>query len=223
MSWLEDVAKGPLGRLCGSDMAQLGDDLERIYGLGSYDGSYKWAPSSMVPDNRDIVRDPSLATIGGGNHFVEIQVVEEVMDRRRGFEWGVKPGQVVFMIHSGSRMAGVSIGNYWIERAKKEWPTGMPFPRSGIFPLHGESAQEYLVAMNSASNYASVNRLLLGEIVRLRMREVFGPEVESHYSLMCRTTLCWKKTASTCIERGQRQPMPDNLCSFRDRWGTRPI
>ncbi|MBL4635720.1 MAG: RtcB family protein [Kofleriaceae bacterium] len=178
MAWLDDVRGDPLGRLSKSSMAQLSAELDNIYGLGSYDGLSKWAPSCMVPDNRDVVRDPSLATIGGGNHFVEIQVVEEVMDRRRAFEWGVKPGQVVFMIHSGSRMAGVSIGNYWIERAKKEWPSGLSFPRSGIFPLHGDSAQEYLVAMNSASNYASVNRLLLAEIVRLRVREVYGHDRE---------------------------------------------
>jgi tRNA-splicing ligase RtcB len=179
MSWLEDVKSDPLGRLCGSSMSQLTSELDRIYGMGSYDGSSKWAPSSMVPESRDVIRDPSLATVGGGNHFVEVQVVEEVIDRSKGFEWGIKEGQVVFMIHSGSRLAGVAIGNAWIERAKKEWPKGRAHPRDGIFPLHGDIALEYLVAMNSASNYASVNRLLLGELVRLRMREVFGADVEA--------------------------------------------
>ncbi len=179
MGWLADVKSDPLGRLAGSNMSQLASELDHIYGLGSYDGSAKWAPSSMVPESRDVVRDPSLATVGGGNHFVEIQVVEEVVDRKRAFEWGVKKGQVVFMIHSGSRLAGVAIGNAWIERAKKEWPKGLPYPRDGIFPLYGDSALEYLVAMNSASNYASVNRLLLGELVRLRLREVFGSDIEA--------------------------------------------
>lgn len=153
MSWLDDVKSKPLGRLGDSNMLQLASELDHIYGMGSYDGSCKWAPSSMVPEGRDVIRDPSLATVGGGNHFVEVQVVEEVIDRSKGFEWGVKEGQVVFMIHSGSRLAGVAIGNAWIERAKNEWPEGLP--------------------------YASVNRLLLGELVRLRLREVFGADVEA--------------------------------------------
>lgn len=179
MSWLHDVKTEPLGRLAGADMRQLETEIDRIYGMGSYDGAARWAPGSMVPEGRDVVRDPSLATVGGGNHFVEIQVVDEVVDRTRGFEWGVKTGQVAFMIHSGSRLAGVAIGNAWIEKAKEAWPKGVAHPPGGIFPLHGASALEYLVAMNSASNYASVNRLLLGELVRLRMREVFGPDVEA--------------------------------------------
>jgi len=179
MSWLEEVKADPLGRLSGASMSQLAGELDLIYGMGSYDGSSRWAPSSMVPADREVVRDPSLATVGGGNHFVEMQVVEEVIDRSKGFAWGIREGQVVFMIHSGSRLAGVAIGNAWIERAKKEWPKGLSYPRDGIFPLHGDSAQEYLVAMNSASNYASVNRLLLGELVRLRLREVFGADVEA--------------------------------------------
>jgi len=178
VGWLQDVRADPLGRLAGASMAQLERELELVYGLGSFDGDAKWAPASMVPEGRDIVRDPSLATVGGGNHFVEIQVVDEVIDRGRGFEWGVKQGRVAFMIHSGSRLAGVAIGSAWLDRARAEWPKGLAHPRNGIFPLHGASALEYLVAMNSASNYASVNRLLLAELVRLRMREVFGPDVE---------------------------------------------
>lgn len=178
MSWLDEIASDPLGQLKRSNIGQLMSELEQIYGLGSYQGASSWAPSSMVPDNRDIVRDPSLATIGGGNHFIEIQVVEEITDKARAFQWGIAKGQVVFMIHSGSRLAGVSIGNHWIEKARKDWPIGEPYPSSGIFPLYGDSAQQYLVAMKSASNYASVNRLLLAELVRLRVREVFGSELE---------------------------------------------
>ena len=79
--------------------------------MGSFDGDAKWAPSTMVPDNRDVVRDPSLATVGGGNHFVEIQVVEEVIDRARGFEWGVKNGRIAFMIHSGSPLVSSLFGS----------------------------------------------------------------------------------------------------------------
>ncbi len=179
LAWLETVAASPLGRLSGADMQQIEGELERIYELGSYAGASKWAPSSMVPDNRDVIRDPSLATVGGGNHFVEVQVVEDVFDRRAVFSWGIKTGQVVFMVHSGSRLAGVAIGNAWMQRARQEWPKGTAHPETGIFPLYGALVEPYLEAMNSASNYASVNRLLLAELVRLRLREVFGAHRES--------------------------------------------
>ncbi len=137
-----------------------------------------WAPPTMVPADREIVRDPSLGTVGGSNHFVEMRVVDEVVDRARRFQWGLAGGRMAFMVHSGSRLAGVAIGDAWIAKAKADWPQGEPYPRDGIFPLHGDAALDYLAAMNSASNYASVNRLLLGELVRLRLREVFGTDLE---------------------------------------------
>lgn len=218
VSWLDEVQTQPLGRLQMSSMRQLAMELDRVYGMGSYDGSSKWAPSSMLPTSRDIVRDPSLATIGGGNHFVEVQVVESVLDRSQAFAWGVKEGQLAFMIHSGSRLAGVSIGNAWIERAKREWPEGLAHPESGIYPLYGDLVDEYLEAMNSASNYASVNRLLLAELVRLRLREVFGADVEApllfdvpHNVVLKERGLLVHRKGATPAHRGQPVLVPGSM------------
>jgi tRNA-splicing ligase RtcB len=79
-------------------------------------GDVKWVPEELVP-NDGLVRDGGLATIGGGNHFVEIQVVEEVVDRATAYTWGVRSGQIAFMIHSGSRNVGKYIGGMWRDRA----------------------------------------------------------------------------------------------------------
>lgn len=177
LGWVEAIASDPLGSLARSSITQLESELERIYGLGSLDGDPRWAPNKLMPTNRDVIRDPGIGTVGGGNHFVEIQVVDEILDRKRAYEWGVRQGAIGFMVHSGSRMVGVHVGGQWNNRAKELWPDGMPHPASGIYPLHGDAAAEYLVAMNTAANYASVNRLLLGELVRLRMREVFGEDL----------------------------------------------
>ncbi|MGK7920000.1 MAG: RtcB family protein [Trichodesmium sp.] len=65
----------------------------------------KWAPEDLVP-TEGLVRDGDLATIGGGNHFVEIQTVEMVADKTIAYQWGVKEGQLAFMVHSGSRTVG---------------------------------------------------------------------------------------------------------------------
>ncbi|MEM9459100.1 MAG: RtcB family protein [Myxococcota bacterium] len=179
MGWLEAVARRPGGALARSTMAQLWSELSRVYESGSFVGDARHAPSSLTDPARDWLRDPTLATLGGGNHFLELQVVDEILDPRLAFEWGVRPGQVAFMVHTGSRGVGRHVGNSWIDRARRRWPTGVRHPAAGIFALHGDDAAEYLEAVHTAANYAFVNRLLLAELVRLRMREVYRPDLEA--------------------------------------------
>ena len=179
MGWLEAVARRPGGALRRSTMPQLWSELSRVYESGSFIGDARHAPEALVDPARDWLRDPTLATLGGGNHFLELQVVDEILDPRLAFEWGVRPGQVAFMIHTGSRGVGRHIGNTWIDRARRRWPTGVRHPRAGIFALHGDDAREYLGAVHTAANYAFVNRLLLAELTRLRMREVYDRDLEA--------------------------------------------
>lgn len=169
-AWLEAVEDDPLGRMRGADLEQIEGELERCYELGSFPGSESWFGGS----ERDTVRDPCLGTPGGGNHFVELQVVEAVLDGATAHAWGLRTGQLAFMVHSGSRSVGVAVGEHWRVRARELWPTGLAHPRSGVFTVHGEAARSYLEAMSTAANYAAVNRLLLAELVRLRLREHFG-------------------------------------------------
>jgi tRNA-splicing ligase RtcB len=120
-----------------------------------------------------------MATIGGGNHFVEIQVVEEVRDRALAHAWGVRPGMVAFMIHSGSRGVGKHVGAAWRDKARATWPKGQRHPDEGLFSLslsdHPELVAGYLEAEATAANYGFVNRLLLAELMRLRLRQIHGP------------------------------------------------
>ncbi|MCA9711567.1 MAG: RtcB family protein [Myxococcales bacterium] len=179
MGWLEAVARRPGGALARSAMAQLWSELPRVYESGSFLGSSRHAPEALVDPGREWLRDPSLATLGSGNHFLELQVVEEILDPRLAFAWGVRPGQVAFMVHTGSRGVGRHVGNTWIDRARRRWPAGVRHPRAGIFALHGDDAAEYLGAVHTAANYAFVNRLLLAELVRLRLREVYRADLEA--------------------------------------------
>ncbi len=122
------------------------------------------------------MRDPGLATLGSGNHFCEFQQVTEVLDRHRAYELGVRPGQLAVMIHTGSRDVGSYIGTRWMDRAKAEWPKGVKHPESGLYGLSGPLAHEYLKAMHAAAHYADANRALIVELVRQRIREVFGDQ-----------------------------------------------
>jgi tRNA-splicing ligase RtcB len=176
LGWLEAIRPNPLGMLARADLRQLEAELDKSFGLGSLDGDAAYAPEEMMPTDRDQVRDCFIGTIGGGNHFVEIQVVEEVLDRAVAFHWGIKKNQIAVMAHSGSRRVGIIVGQTWMQHAKESWPD-VQHPANGIFTLHGKDAASYVTAMNTAANYAAVNRLLLVELVRDRLRHCF-PDLE---------------------------------------------
>ncbi|BAY65160.1 hypothetical protein NIES22_52630 [Calothrix brevissima NIES-22] len=176
--WLDAMLNLPTGSLVKSDVEQLAKESD--YGIffgGSMDGNWKLAPAELVPDE-GLVRDGGLGTIGSGNHFVEVQRVDKVENRALAHTWGVREGQLAFMVHSGSRNVGKYIGGMWRDRAKAAWQKGLKYPQSQIFPLsvysHPELVASYLEAEATAANYGFINRLLLAELLRLRLREVYG-------------------------------------------------
>jgi tRNA-splicing ligase RtcB len=176
-AWLRAVRAGPLGCMAAADLAQVDQERGRVHLGGQLRGDLTWAPPKLVPDE-GLVRDPGMATVGGGNHFVELQVVEAVLDRHRAWEMGVRVGQISIMIHSGSRTVGRWIGEQWRRAAKDAWPKGLAHPSSGLYPLSmahtPDLIDEYLRAEATAAHYGFVNRLLLAEIVRGRLRALFG-------------------------------------------------
>ncbi len=177
--WVAAQRPAPLGSVARSDWAQLAAELDRVHLGGRLSGDLAWAPVDLVPDD-GLVRDAGLATVGGGNHFVEVLWVDEVADRRAAWRWGVRAGQLAFMVHSGSRHVGRSIGRAWAERARDAWPHGAQHPRGGLFPLADPAmCRAYLAAEATAANYGFVNRLLLAELVRLRLRQMFGDDLEA--------------------------------------------
>jgi tRNA-splicing ligase RtcB len=177
IGWLDAMLDQPTGSVVKSDLQQIAQESDRIFLEGSMDGNWKLAPEELVPDS-GLVRDSSLATIGSGNHFVEVQVVDRVENRTLAHAWGIREGQLAFMIHSGSRNVGKYIGGMWRDKAKAAWPKGLKYPHAHLFPLstysHPELVDSYLQAEATAANYGFVNRLLLAELLRLRLRSVYG-------------------------------------------------
>jgi tRNA-splicing ligase RtcB (3'-phosphate/5'-hydroxy nucleic acid ligase) len=175
--WLDQMSHRPMGSVAQSDFAQLWQEIEKVQFLGSMAGNIRWAPSELVPAS-GLIRDGDLGTIGGGNHFVEIQEVMEIRNPRLAYTAGVKVGQLAIAIHSGSRSVGKYIGGMWRDRAKAAWLKGTPFPHSSLFSLstttNPDLVTEYLEAEATAANYAFVNRLILAELLRLRLRQVYG-------------------------------------------------
>lgn len=177
IGWLDAIFDAPTGSIRQSNLPQLATEIDRIFLNGSMSGEVRWAPDELVPAS-GLVRDGGLATIGGGNHFVEVQWIDRVEHRPLAYQWGVREGQLAFTIHSGSRNVGKYIGGIWRDRARKLWPQGVKYPDSRLFPLSATSdrraVSDYLQAEATAANYGFINRLLLAELLRLRLRQVYG-------------------------------------------------
>lgn len=131
-----------------------------------------------------------LGTLGGGNHFVEIQAIEIAEENREIAEaWGLFDGQVVIMIHSGSRAWGGAVSQYCgtdIAKMMRHEGIGTADPKLLYAPLSHPLGQTYVNLMYSALNYAVVNRHLIAYAVREAGKDVFGPKFEMRtlYDLM---------------------------------------
>jgi tRNA-splicing ligase RtcB len=175
-AWIDTLHRQ--GMWAAVDRGRLHAELQRCIGLGELKGALRYAPEALV-GTREIIRDPNLGTMGSGNHFVELQVVDRVMDRQTAYDHGLAAKDVVFMIHSGSRDVGFYVGQRWMDRAKHAWPAGVKHPQSGLYGLSGDLAEEYLLAMGGAARYAWANRVVLAELVRGCFRDVFGDDKSS--------------------------------------------
>ena len=115
---------------------------------------------------------PQLGTLGSGNHFLEIQRVEEIFDEEKAKQFGLFKGQITIMIHCGSRGAGHQICTDHLEvlnQAVKKYNIEIPYKQLACAPLGSPEAERYFGGMVCAANYAWANR----HIIAHWTREVF--------------------------------------------------
>lgn len=121
-------------------------------------------------------RAVQLGTLGGGNHFLEVQRVEEIFSPELAETLGLTLGNIVFMIHTGSRGFGHQICTEFSAQMAKEAPRhGIDLPNKGLaaLPIDSPGGQAYLGAMACAVNYAFANRQIITHAVREAFAEVF--------------------------------------------------
>jgi len=123
-----------------------------------------------------------LGSLGSGNHFIEIQYLEINEEYANvAAQWGLFDGQVVVMIHSGSRSWGGMVGrehNKVIKEAMNQWGVNNPDPNLIYAPIASQEGQTYLNLMYSALNFAVSNRHMIAFGVREAFQEVFGEKLE---------------------------------------------
>jgi tRNA-splicing ligase RtcB len=124
-----------------------------------------------------------LGSLGGGNHFLEVQVVREVLDDRAAEAMGLRTGQVCVMLHSGSRGLGHQVCTDHlkvVDQVARRLGIEVPDRQLACVPVLDEAAQRYLGAMAAAANFARANRHALTHAIREGFAQVLGGDsVES--------------------------------------------
>lgn len=119
-----------------------------------------------------------LGTMGAGNHFVEIQKVETIYDETEAKKMNLFEGQVVAMIHMGSRGLGHQIATDYIKtmmRTVPQYGLTLPDRELACAPFQSKEGQDYFAAMSAGANFAWANRQLITWEVRKAWADTFGP------------------------------------------------
>jgi tRNA-splicing ligase RtcB len=124
-----------------------------------------------------------VGTLGAGNHFIEVEVVDEICDEEAAQHIGLFPGQVVAQIHCGSRGFGHQICTDYVHQFQPivhQYGIELPDRELVCAPLNSPEGQDYLAAMKAAANYAFANRQALTYHIRRSFEEVLAGRVQSH-------------------------------------------
>ncbi len=121
---------------------------------------------------------PQLGTLGSGNHFLEVQVVDEIFDRDAAKVMGIEDiGQVLVLIHTGSRGFGHQVCTDYVAllgQAVKRYGINLPDRQLACAPIKSPEGQDYLAGMACAANYAWTNRQCIVHWVRESLVKVLG-------------------------------------------------
>jgi tRNA-splicing ligase RtcB len=155
------------------------DDMERLEEGGCLAG----ADASKVSQRAKERGLPQLGSLGSGNHFLEIQVVDKIFDPEVARAFGIThEGQVTVMIHTGSRGLGHQVCSDYLRAMEHTvGKYGLPLPDRELVnvPINSPDGQAYLAAMACAANYGFTNRQMITHWVRESFEKVFGKDAET--------------------------------------------
>ena len=140
-------------------------DLRHIEGGGTLEG----ADPAGVGDRALQRGARQLGTLGGGNHFVEVGYVDEVLDGDAAAALGLQPGQVTVTVHTGSRGLGYQVCEDHLkgmQRASSRYGIALPDRQLCCAPVESAEGQAYFGAMRAAANFAYANRQVIAHHVR---------------------------------------------------------
>lgn len=148
------------------------DDLNRMEENGCMSG----ADPSKVSLKAKKRGAPQLGTLGAGNHFLEVQAVNEVYDAKTAESFGLPEG-VTIMVHCGSRGLGHQVATDYLHtmnKAVKKYDIWLPDKQLVCAPTTSPEGQDYFSAMKCAVNFAFTNRLVITQFIRDSLETIFG-------------------------------------------------
>ncbi|GAA2062438.1 RtcB family protein [Polymorphospora rubra] len=192
------MAKGAVWRI--TDRAQLnevllggsryavaqGHGVERDLTRCEDHGAVSDADPAQVSDRAVQRGQGQVGSLGSGNHFLEVQAVDHVYDEPAAEAFGLRPGQICVMVHSGSRGMGHQICTDHVrvmERVMPRYGINVPDRQLACAPVSSPEGRAYLGAMAAAANYARANRQLLGEAARRVFARVVGRRLDLVYDI----------------------------------------
>ncbi|MFC1801746.1 RtcB family protein [Nanoarchaeota archaeon] len=144
-------------------------------------GYMKTADHKAVSEKAKSRGRKQVATLGSGNHFLEIQYVDQIYDEKTANSFGIeKKDQVTVMIHCGSRGLGHQVCSDYLREMERTFPDiikKIPDKELIYAPADHPLAEKYLKAMSAAANFAWCNRHVIAHQVRLAFKKIF-PESE---------------------------------------------
>jgi len=174
---LEEGAQGLVGQGYGRI-----EDLENC----ESQGKLFQADVSCVSDHAKNRGRDQVGTLGSGNHFLEVQKVEEIFDSRTAETLGLFKNQVVVMIHTGSRGLGHQIATDYIRimmRAMPKYGIKLVDRELAACPITSSEGQRYFSAMACGANYAWANRQMITCFVREAWKNILGEKASSLVAL----------------------------------------
>jgi tRNA-splicing ligase RtcB len=157
-----------------SILAERSEDVERTESLGRLEG----ADPNAVSDRAKQRGGGQLGTMGSGNHFVEVQRVDEIFDEAAAV-YGLREGQVTVLIHSGSRGLGHQVCSDYVRRmdaALGRYRISLPDRQLSCAPASSSEGRAYLAAMAAAANFAWANRQEIANRIRASVARVLGKD-----------------------------------------------
>ncbi len=149
------------------------EDLERI----EEQGCVRDADPSQVSDKAKRRQRDEMGTLGSGNHYLEVQYVDQIYADEVATRFGLHPGDVVVSIHCGSRGLGHQIGTEFLRLmagSARDYGIALPDRELACAPIRSDLGQSYLGAMRAAINCALANRQIITHLTRQAFDAVFS-------------------------------------------------
>jgi len=195
-------------------------------------GALPGADPGAVSERAYVRGQDQVGTLGSGNHFLEVQVVEEIFDRDAAAAYGLFQDQVTVMVHCGSRGLGYQVCEDYLEvmaAATRRYRIELPDRQLACAPVTSPEGRQYLAAMACAANYAWANRQMIMHLTegallhalhvspkQLNLRLVYDvahniAKVETHQVAAASIAACvHRKGATRAFGPGRAEVPPDH-------------